>query len=241
MSGIKERRGKGKSRKIKMSINTGRRKPQLNVDDHLSVTLTEGMGEGHYAETVSKINYPNRLETWSPAISQAMDIAKVDKAVILGGGEYGLALAISDDRVLKITTQNGEFRKAEHLIEKDHNHLVKIYQRNSIGTIGSTFYILIMERLRLPTPYEFKALSWMDKRVRGWRRAITDQLKERYRNEINNDKLLTKKQKKLVYRILTQVQAAHKEARELGIELTDIHRRNVGFRPDGKIVVFDIQ
>lgn len=197
----------------------------------------------------ARFDYENRLDSWRHIVDHSLDIVGAQKKEYLGGGAWGLAVAISDKEVLKITKHELEYNNAKRLEGHNFTNLVDIYETFKIIGEHNNFYIIRQELLQ-PLSMEEKVIMGLLSMKVNINRIESDVrlakeisrcpsfnfnsfIDDEFNYHINGRRIL------MVMEFLKDIRGMHKEANELDVFIGDLHQNNVGYK-NGHLAMLDI-
>ncbi len=109
------------------------------------------IGFGDYFDEFENENLPMNLDLEEDNNILTKILAKygLNKSKYIGSGAYGHAHDIGNGKVLKITTDKSEAVNSKKIINKDLTHVAKIYSVNYFIMNDKTYYVIILEKLKL--------------------------------------------------------------------------------------------
>lgn len=217
---------------------------------------TRAKGEKSWREGFSPIDFENdyRVGTIVRALEKKFGITGVSD--ILGRGSFGVASAIDDTRVLKLTVDGSEVQSGALLMGHNLPHVAKVYgaywiknvsvQKTSESSMRKAG-VLILERLNRVAPGSAYRLYVEYTKFRQAHPEVGFQeLKKRSYEEAralmdraSND--LTRTFTNIDDPMVLDVGEAVQELRDIGIFAIDVHSGNVGWsEQDQRYKLFDI-
>jgi len=142
-----------------------------------------------------------------------------------GEGAYGTAYASEDNEtIIKITTDEAEFKIAEKLLNEPKDSLVKIYQ------VFKHKDLMVIVQEKLNTDFDLSIFHEIERRMNdqglNWM-CFVDYFEEGE---------LTKEEAEMV----DKISAIIWDCRSLGMDWIDLHSENIGIDKNGKMKHFDV-
>lgn len=201
------------------------------------------------SENVDKISKELRLKFF---INKVFKLYNITNYELIGGGAFGLAYDIGNNKIMKITSDKTEAINSKKIVNKKNTHLSDIYDVKTIKFkyLGDEkkYYIIILEKLKTDNQ-----IKYMFKRLKTFFRQnelpysnefieFLDYIKK-YRDyntvtEIYNKIYLYDKKLAMFF---TDLIGIIRELNSYDIESDDfVNTNNLGFKPNGKLGYFDI-
>ncbi|OXX64809.1 hypothetical protein [Vibrio sp. V15_P4S5T153] len=149
----------------------------------------------------------------------------IEIAEYMGAGDNGIAFKTSDDKVMKITGDVGEFLHAHNLKGKSLKHFVEIYDTRIFldGSMG-----ILMEKLEIceELKEQFKTLCSIAKSKNMGIEEV----------DIDEDEYFDS-----IYDLQQNIADLFTEDHKNRLFSSDLHHDNIGLKEDGTIAVFDMR
>lgn len=114
------------------------------------------IGYGDYFENFE--HQPEELNMNSAKGEKLLDKIKslldIEESEYIGSGMFGHAHDIGDNKVLKITKDKSEAINSKKVLGKELNHIAKIYLVKKFKTDVRTYYVIILEKLKMDNRLE---------------------------------------------------------------------------------------
>ncbi|MCF9166678.1 hypothetical protein J8A87_19675 [Vibrio parahaemolyticus] len=149
----------------------------------------------------------------------------IEIAEYMGAGDNGIAFKTSDDKVMKITGDVGEFLHAHNLKGKSLKHFAEIYDTRIFldGSMG-----ILMEKLEIceELKEQFKTLCSIAKSKNMGIEEV----------DIDEDEYFDS-----IYDLQQNIAELFTEDHQNRLFSSDLHHDNIGLKEDGTIAVFDMR
>jgi 8-oxo-dGTP pyrophosphatase MutT (NUDIX family) len=200
-------------------------------------------------ENLDKVSKKLRLKFF---INKVFKLYGINTYNLIGGGSFGLAYDIGDNKIMKITTDKTEAVNSKKIINKKNKYLSNIYDVKTVKFkfLGDEkkYYIIILEKLKTDNQikYMFKRLkTFFRQNELPYSKEFIEFLDyyKVYKDNTTASKIyheiyLYDKKLALFFNDLLGIIT---ELHTYGIESDDfINTDNLGFKPDGKLGYFDI-
>lgn len=180
-------------------------------------------------------------EKYIEKVLNAMNIPYRELKFIAEGG-YGFVVDL-DDTILKITTDKNEAYCAEKLLNINSPNLVKIYQ---VAEVKSNYqygklYVIHQEKLITEFNNAIKNMIWyLNKKNPVIYKLLNNTLANDFILDFFRPKFLGWNDE-MILRCFDMIKQMYLEAQKYNLPTEEIHSKNIGFRKDGKdLVYFDI-
>jgi len=185
-----------------------------------------------------------RLDLWKNAISFIAKKLGVELEEFLGGGFWGIAYKISDNRVLKITTDKEEESAAKYLKGEKNEYLSDIYSTYKIKNHKDKMVIVkeYIEPINSELKSEFEYLVDCMTDYAVLKGKYFEGISEFILKDVDEDFVDFLKQEhngkgEFLY---TNLEKTYEEARKKGVFLSDMSPDNFGIK-NGHLCLFDIR
>lgn len=203
----------------------------------------------------SQLRNVGRVRTWAEKVQIAKEQMNAKGMRLLGGGLHGLAFSLPNNKVLKITDSYSEYKAARILEGHKNDYLVDIYKAEYLDN-HNTIYVILQERLRLLSEHDYRCLEYLDSvTTYDWSHSTyptnIEEMEEKIlrgtnglERPINDSKTgrpVSNYIKNKALKFYRDAQGCHKEAqKKRSIHIMDMHKLNMGFKPNGNLGMFDI-
>lgn len=115
------------------------------------------LGFGNYFEEFDEDPKSLELHESKTLLDKILHALNIPSSTFIGGGMFGFAHDIGDNKILKITKDKSEAINSTKIIGKTMKHIANIYDVKQFTSNDTVYYVIILEKLKLD--YSLKDLE----------------------------------------------------------------------------------